>query len=262
MCTFFLSSCLCRTCIFVNRDTQEYSTANVLDTSTGIALYRSCNTTFTYVGLLVPLPRLHQRLLHTSEITKSRYVTIFQASEHRFNGSIQQVSTGRMQHEVKPIPVYIWVDTDVFTGITNMTIQSQLLTQNHVTVAMNEAVQQYPTVRKKVNAVIQFNIGNDGDDDVDNNQNQSSSIVINAKMEQKELGSGSDEREIKDPDLVLRTNLVVLQNLLQKVTTPQKEFMKGQIRIIKGKLSLAMKLSYLLEATRKVLLIQHSKSKL
>ena len=53
-------------------------------------------------------------------------------------------------------------------------------------------------------------------------------------------------------DLQVTTTLEVLQNLLEKKLTPQQAFMKGLLKI-KGSMGLAMKLTLLVNATRKQL---------
>jgi putative sterol carrier protein len=53
-------------------------------------------------------------------------------------------------------------------------------------------------------------------------------------------------------DLEVNTTLEVLQNLLDKKLTPQQAFMKGLLKI-KGSMGLAMKLTLLVNATRKQL---------
>jgi putative sterol carrier protein len=61
-----------------------------------------------------------------------------------------------------------------------------------------------------------------------------------------------------DADLQVTTSLQVLQKLLEKKLTPQQAFMKGSLKI-KGSMGLAMKLTILVNETRKQL---HSHSKL
>lgn len=50
-------------------------------------------------------------------------------------------------------------------------------------------------------------------------------------------------------DLEVKTSLQILRDLLAKKMTPQQAFMKGKLKI-RGKMSLAMKLTILLDATR------------
>jgi putative sterol carrier protein len=50
-------------------------------------------------------------------------------------------------------------------------------------------------------------------------------------------------------------SLEILQDLLAKRTTAQQAFMKGKLKI-KGKMGLAMKLTVVLDATRKHLALQ------
>lgn len=90
---------------------------------------------------------------------------------------------------------------------------------------MEEAVKLNPKLRKKFDALIQFDI--DG-----------SSYTLDA--------SHSD----KPGKLQVSTSLATLYDLLQKKISPQKAFMKGMVKV-KGKMSLAMKLSAIMEATKR-----------
>mmetsp|Transcript_10619 Transcript_10619/g.15634 ORF Transcript_10619/g.15634 Transcript_10619/m.15634 type:complete len:115 (+) Transcript_10619:146-490(+) len=61
-------------------------------------------------------------------------------------------------------------------------------------------------------------------------------------------------------DLNVKTTLKILLSLLDKTLTPQQAFMKGMLKI-KGSMGLAMKLSLIVNATRKQL-VQERNSKL
>mmetsp|Transcript_35291 Transcript_35291/g.40261 ORF Transcript_35291/g.40261 Transcript_35291/m.40261 type:complete len:123 (-) Transcript_35291:230-598(-) len=61
----------------------------------------------------------------------------------------------------------------------------------------------------------------------------------------------SDDEE-KKADMKVKTSLEVLQKLIKKELTPQQAFMKGLLKI-KGSMSLAMKLTIIVNATRKQL---------
>jgi putative sterol carrier protein len=116
-----------------------------------------------------------------------------------------------------------------------------------IAAAMKEAVQQDENgmLRKKFNAVVQFNI------------DDQSPIVLDATAAAANPSNDTDTVP-KSPDLTVTTSAGVLQDLLQKKLTPQQAFLKRKIKI-KGKMALAMKLSILLNATRKHLASQTSR---
>ena len=104
--------------------------------------------------------------------------------------------------------------------------------------AMKQAVDMDESLKDRFNALVQFTV--DGE-----------SITLDARR-------ASDSSNGDKPDLVVKTSLQILLDLLQKKIKPQQAFMKGKLRI-KGKMSLAMKLSMVLDATRKQLALNHSR---
>lgn len=58
--------------------------------------------------------------------------------------------------------------------------------------------------------------------------------------------------------LHVKTSMTTLRELLENKISPQQAFMKGKLKI-KGKMVLAMKLSLVLDATRKQLALQTSR---
>ena len=66
--------------------------------------------------------------------------------------------------------------------------------------------------------------------------------------EQFDLNASTKEKDT--PDLTVKTSLQVLQDLLERKIMPPQAFVKGKIKV-KGKMSLAMKLQLILDATRK-----------
>lgn len=99
---------------------------------------------------------------------------------------------------------------------------------------MTEAVEVDGSIKSKFNATVVFNI--DGD-----------AYTLHASKAPKET-----------PDLRVTTSLQTLQDMLDKKITPQQAFMKGKLKI-KGKMSLALKLTMVLDATRKHLAVQNAR---
>lgn len=99
---------------------------------------------------------------------------------------------------------------------------------------MGQAVEGDETLKEKFKACVVFDV--DG-----------TVYCLNTKE-----GTLSKGDQSTKADLNVSTSLPVLQDLLQKKLTPQQAFMKGKLKI-KGNMSLAMKLSVVLAATRKYL---------
>jgi len=106
-----------------------------------------------------------------------------------------------------------------------------------ITSAMTEAVEMDGKLKRKFNAVVSFDV-------------EGESFKLDARKE-----SGEPKEK---PDLQVKTSLTVLQELLAKKMTPQQAFMKGKLKI-KGRMGLAMKLTLILDATRKHLPLQKSR---
>ena len=104
-----------------------------------------------------------------------------------------------------------------------------MATFHEITTAMAEAVELDGKVKKKINAVVVFDVNGE-------------KFEVNASLDADATN--------KPPDLTVMTSVAVLQELLEKKLTPQQDFLKGKIKI-KGKMVLAMKLQLILDATRK-----------
>jgi putative sterol carrier protein len=106
----------------------------------------------------------------------------------------------------------------------------------HIFAAMAEAVEIDSTIKKKFNGTALFDV-------------EGTKFTLHAKRDENNNKS--------DPDLQVKTSASTLLDLLAKRITPQQAFMKGKLKI-KGKMGLAMKLTVVLDATRKHLALQHS----
>ena len=104
--------------------------------------------------------------------------------------------------------------------------------------AMQAAVETDGSLKKRFNALVQFNI--DGE-----------TLTLDARSSSS--GGANDK-----PDLVVKTSLAILLDLVNKKVKPQQAFMKGKLKI-KGKMPLAMKLTMVLDATRKNLALQNAR---
>jgi putative sterol carrier protein len=107
----------------------------------------------------------------------------------------------------------------------------------HIFAAMAEIVEIDSTIKKKFNGTALFDV-------------EGTKFLLHAKRD--------DNNNKTDPDLEVKTSMSTLLDLLAKKITPQQAFMKGKLKI-KGKMGLAMKMTVVLDATRKHLALQHSK---
>jgi putative sterol carrier protein len=122
--------------------------------------------------------------------------------------------------------------------VTRYTMTDPAPSLEHIFAAMAEVVEMDGTIKKKFNGTALFDVGG-------------KTFLLQAKRDDNKNNSKSD------PDLEIKTSMSTLLDLLAKKITAQQAFMKGKLKI-KGKMGLAMKLSVVLDATRKHLALQHS----
>ena len=124
----------------------------------------------------------------------------------------------------------------LYTAIDYCTpIMASSLSSEEIYAAMGQAVETDETMRKKFKACVVFDLGQDG--------------VWCLNTKEGTLTKGSEN---ENADLTVTTTLAVFQDLLRKKLTPQQAFMKGKLKI-KGNMSLAMKLTVVVSATRQCL---------
>jgi putative sterol carrier protein len=135
------------------------------------------------------------------------------------------------------------------------------VTFQELSAAMTEAIEGDPTIQKKLNAIVHFQVEEEKEE---KDRRQTFPVIeLNAKYDPARTRNDfttTATPSASKPDVVVWASLSVLQELLEQKLTPQRAFMKGKIKI-RGKLGLAMKLELILKSTRKVLISQR-KSKL
>jgi putative sterol carrier protein len=118
------------------------------------------------------------------------------------------------------------------------------LTLKEIEAAMKEAVSTNEDVKRKFNATVLFNV--DGE-----------SFPLDARSTKNtaEDTTSSNKSKKNKYDLRVKTSTAILRDILAKKLTPQQAFLKGKLKI-KGKMSLAMKLTLVVDATRTLLMEQ------
>ncbi|VEU33862.1 unnamed protein product [Pseudo-nitzschia multistriata] len=104
-----------------------------------------------------------------------------------------------------------------------------------IVTAMHRAIKETPSLRSRFNAVVEFCLF-DGSD------------VTKGKIDISKNKKGTSGKA----DLIASCDLSLFHKLLNKKITPQQAFMQGKLKI-KGNMGLAMKLTLVLNATRKAL---------
>ena len=110
-----------------------------------------------------------------------------------------------------------------------------LLGGHQLFILLTVGLKIHAAMRKKFKACVVFDLGQDG--------------VWCLNTKEGTLTKGSEN---ENADLTVTTTLAVFQDLLRKKLTPQQAFMKGKLKI-KGNMSLAMKLTVVVSATRQCL---------
>jgi len=113
--------------------------------------------------------------------------------------------------------------------------KSTMASKEEIYAAMTQALEgpSGETLKKKFNASVVFVV--DGEE-----------WTLDAK------NLTLQKKKVKGADLTVVATLQVMQNLLSKKLTPQQAFLKRKIRV-KGNMGLAMKLTFVIAATRKCL---------
>jgi putative sterol carrier protein len=118
-------------------------------------------------------------------------------------------------------------------------------TTEELFVALRETVDANPNdLKSKFNAQVEFHI--------ENNNSVEAAITLDIWNNNNNNATPKEK-----PDLIVHVSMDVFHQMLNKKMTPQQAFMKRKLKIV-GNMGLALKMTLVLNATRKTLLDKKS----